>query len=200
IQSLDDLTNDTARVFFGVNVSCAKCHDHPLVSDWKQDHYYGMASFFNRTQGKRGGDVQEKSDGDVQFVTTKGERRTAKVMFLSGRMADAAKPARREQLGQIALEDRHFFSRAIVNKLWAYLLGRGLVQPVDQMHSANPPAIPGLLEWLGDDLAANGYDLDRLIAGIVCSRVYQLSSVPAGEEPAGTPFPAPPPQRLRPQH
>src|SRR5262249_16720482 len=99
IQSLDDLTNDTARVFFGVNVSCAKCHDHPLVSDWKQDHYYGMASFFNRTQGKRGGDVQEKPDGDVQFVTTKGERKTAKVMFLSGRIVDnSPKTSRREQL------------------------------------------------------------------------------------------------------
>jgi hypothetical protein len=183
VQSLDDLTNDTARAFFGVNVSCAKCHDHPLVADWKQDHYYGMASFFNRTQGKRGGELQEKPDGDVQFVTTKGERKTAKVMFLSGRVAEGeAKPSRREQLVRIALEERHFFSRAIVNRLWAYLLGRGLVQLVDQMHSANPPSVAGLLEWLADELAANRYDLDRLIAGIVSSRVYQLSSVPAGND------------------
>src|SRR5262249_38799931 len=67
---------------------------------------------------------------------------------------------------------------AIVNQLWAFFLGRGLVSPVDQMHSANAPAVPGLLEWLGDDLAANGYDLHRLVAGIVSSRVYQQASVP----------------------
>jgi hypothetical protein len=185
INSLDDLTNDTARVFFGVNVSCAKCHDHPLVSDWKQDHYYGMASFFNRTQGKRGGPLSEKPDGDVQFVTTKGERKTARVMFLSGRTVgekEKAVPSRREQLVRLALADRSFFSRAIVNRLWAYCFGRGLVQPVDQMHSANPPAVPGVLEWLADDFAAAGYDIDRLIAGLVMSKAYQLSSVPNGEE------------------
>jgi hypothetical protein len=191
LQSLDDLTNDSARAFFGVNVSCAKCHDHPLVSDWKQDHYYGMASFFNRTQGQRGGEVKEKADGDVQFVTTKGERKTAKVMFLSGRVADAnTKPSRREQLVQISLEEKHFFSRAIVNRLWAYLMGRGLVQPVDQMHSANPPAVAGVLDWLADDLADHGYDLDRTIAGIVSSRGYQLSSIPRSDDAAGTHFAA----------
>lgn len=185
INSLDDLTNDTARVFFGVNVSCAKCHDHPLVADWKQDHYYGMASFFNRTQGKRGAALSEKPDGDVQFVTTKGERKTARVMFLSGRVVgdkEKTVPSRREQLIRLALDDRTFFSRAIVNRLWAYFFGRGLVQPVDQMHSANPPAIPGVLEWLADDFAANGYDLDRLIAGLVASKAYQLSSVPISED------------------
>jgi hypothetical protein len=126
----------------------------------------------------------------VQFVTTKGERKTAKVMFLSGRIANEdAKPGRREQLVRIALEEKQFFSRAIANRLWAYLLGRGIVQPVDQMHSANPPAVSSLLEWLADDFAAHGYDLDRLIAAIVSSRVYQLSSVPAsGDAPAETAF------------
>src|SRR5262249_36425872 len=183
LNSLDDLTNDTARVFFGVNVSCAKCHDHPLVADWKQDHYYGMVSFFNPTyegsKGRRRGDIAEKMASEVSFLTTKGVRRTAKVMFLSSRVLNdsATKSAsRREQLVQVALEEKNFFSRAIVNRFWAYLMGRGLVQPVDQMHSANPPAIPGLLEWLADDLAGHGYDLDRLIAALVSSRVYQLAS------------------------
>ncbi len=195
--NLDDLTNDTARVFFGVNVSCAKCHDHPLVPDWTQDHYYGMASFFVRTheaskgkpRNKAGLDIMEKTDGDVMFVTTKGERRTAKTMFLSSQVLDEPAPndkkdrkpaagpvSRREQLVRVALEEKTFFSRAIVNRLWAYFVGRGLVHPVDQMHSANPPSIPGLLEWLGDDLAAHGYDLDRLVAGLVSSQLYQRAS------------------------
>jgi hypothetical protein len=194
LASLDDLTNDTARVFFGVNVSCARCHDHPLAPDWTQDHYYGMASFFNRTTApllKGLASVGEKSSGDVTFVTTKGERRTAKMMFLSGQVIDEAAPppdsdkkapkfSRREQLVKVALEERTFFSRAIVNRLWAYFLGRGLVHPVDQMHSANPPSIPEVLDGLAEDLVAHGYDLDRLVAAIVLSRPYQLTSTWAG--------------------
>jgi len=158
------------------------------VPDWTQDHYYGMASFFNRTQEagkgktKNAAEVMEKTAGEVMFVTVKGERRTAKMMFLSSRTVaePAAKESvsfsRREQLVKTSLEEKTFFSRAIVNRLWAYLMGRGLVHPVDQMHSANPPSVPDLLEWLADDLAAHGYDLDRLIAGLVSSRVYQLAS------------------------
>jgi hypothetical protein len=198
--NLDDLTIDTSRVFFGVNVSCAKCHDHPLVSDWKQDHYYGMAAFLNRTyegskqKGKAAGELTEKAAGPVQFLTTKGERRTAKAMFISGRVVEEpAKPAEfspRAELVKVALEERQFFSRAIVNRLWEYLLGRGLVSPVDQMHSANPPAVPDVLEWLADDLADHGYDLDRLIAGLVSSRVYQLASTKADapQQPTETAF------------
>jgi hypothetical protein len=199
LASLDDLTNDTARVFFGVNVSCARCHDHPLAPDWTQDHYYGMASFFNRTSVpllKGLASVAEKSSGDVTFVTTKGERRTAKMMFLSGQVIDEPPPppdadkkppkfSRREQLVKVALEEKSFFSRAIVNRLWAYFLGRGLVHPVDQMHSANPPSIPEVLDALAEDLVAHGYDLDRLVAAIVLSRPYQLTSTWAG--PGDTP-------------
>ncbi|MFN4261493.1 MAG: DUF1549 domain-containing protein [Gemmataceae bacterium] len=192
IKSLDDLTNDTARVFFGVDVSCAKCHDHPLVADWKQDHFYGMASFFNPTvEGSKangGKQVLEKSVAPVQFVTTGGERKTAQIMFLSGQLVTVpeakdkpkdkatASAVIREQLVQAALQDRHFFSRSIVNRWWAYLLGRGLIDPVDQMHSANPPTIPGVLELLADDFADNGYQLDRIVAAIVSSKVYQLST------------------------
>jgi hypothetical protein len=184
-RDLDELTTDTARVFFGVNVSCARCHDHPLVADWKQDHYYGMESFFVRTseaaKGKRDGEVGEKPAAEVMFVTTKGERRTAKLMFLNGRALDAAAShGRREQLVKAALEEKDFFSKAAVNRLWAHLLGRGLVHPLDQMHSANPPSVPGVLEWLADDLVAHGYDLDRVVAGIVLSRAYQLSSAKPG--------------------
>jgi hypothetical protein len=195
LASLDDLTNDTARVFFGVNVSCARCHDHPLAPDWTQDHYYGMASFFNRTTAPLlkglGANIAEKSSGDVTFVTTRGERRTAKMMFLSGRVIDEPAPppdadkkapkfSRREQLVKVALDEKTFFSRALVNRLWAYFLGRGLVQPVDQMHSGNPPSIPEVLDALADDLVAHHYDLDRLVAAIVLSRPYQLASTWTG--------------------
>lgn len=188
-RSIDDLTNDTSRSFFGVNVSCAQCHDHPLAPDWTQDHYYGMASFFARTQANKD-TITEKASGDVTFNTTRGERRTAKMMFLSSEVVEDPKEkkkdyTRRRQLVDTALKEKTFLSRAIVNRMWSYFLGRGLVHPIDQMHSGNPSAVPDLLEWLAQDLAANGYDLDRLVAGIVSSEAYQVSSAREGaEEPA----------------
>ncbi len=191
-RDLGRLTADTTRVFFGVDISCAKCHDHPLVSDWTQNHYYGMASFLNRTTGGKG-KVGEKNDGEVTFVGAKGEEHTARMMFLSGDVVDEpAKPeksdkkhrfSRREQLVEVALRQETFFSRAVVNRLWAYFYGRGLVHPVDQMHSENPSAVPGLLESLATDFAEHGYKLRRLARAMVSSRAYQLSSRWAGEAP-----------------
>jgi hypothetical protein len=115
-------------------------------------------------------------------------------MFLSGRVveepAKSATYSPREELVKVALEEKHFFSRAIVNRLWDYLFGRGLVTPVDQMHSANPPAVADVLEWLADDLAGHGYDLDRVVVGLVSSRVYQLAStkIDAAQQPGETAF------------
>ena len=182
-KDLDRLTTDTTRVFFGVDVSCARCHDHPLVDDWKQDHYYGMASFFNRTGGGKGS-ISEKSEGDVTFKGPDGSQQTARVMFLSGSMVtdpaaeNGQKPkvSRREQLVTVALAEQKFLSRSLVNRVWQQFFGRGLVHPVDQMHSANPSSVPGLLEWLADDFVNSGYDIQRLIGGIVSSRAYRLSS------------------------
>lgn len=188
-RTTDVLTVDATRVFFGVDISCARCHDHPLVADWSQSHFYGMVSFFNRTTGGKG-KIGEKSDGEVKFVAGDGNERTAQVMFLSGEVlseeaesSTSDAPAtgretvsRRALLVDVALAERKFFSRSLVNRMWAYHFGRGLVEPVDQMHSANPPAVPGLLEWLAEDFAASGYDLRRLIAALVSTQAYQLDS------------------------
>jgi hypothetical protein len=87
LRDLDRLTTEVSILFFGVNVSCAQCHDHPLVHDWKQDHYYGMKSFFSRTylQGRH---LAERDTGVVQFKTTKAETKTARVMFLTGAVVE----------------------------------------------------------------------------------------------------------------
>lgn len=87
-QGLDVLTNDVAVLLFGVNVSCAKCHDHPLVSDWTQDHYFGLASFFQRTYPTQRGLVAEKFDGRLKFTTVAGEEKQAAFLFLSGEAID----------------------------------------------------------------------------------------------------------------
>lgn len=208
-RELDELTNDTSCIFFGVNVSCAKCHDHPLVEDWKQDHYFGMASFFQRTYVTKKNGIAEKFSGEVKFKTTKGEDKVAKLMFLTGTTIeepvvevsaeekkkqdeevkkqtqdDKAGPppappfSPRAKLVDVALQtgNDQFFARAIVNRVWAMYIGRGLVHPLDQMHSGNPASHPDLLEWLSRDLIQHQFDLRRLVRGIVLSQTYARSS------------------------
>jgi len=203
----DKLISDTSVQFFGVNVSCAKCHDHPLVDDWKQDHYFGMLSFFSRTFDV-GEFLGEREYGRVSFKTVEGESREAKLMFLTGAVIDEppsqepddkAKKEERSRIEELkkkkeppsppsysrraalvdaalADEEQAFFAKAIVNQLFYRLLGRGLVMPVDQMHSENPPSHPELLAWLARDFQTHGYDLSRLIRGIVLSEAYARSS------------------------
>jgi hypothetical protein len=201
----DKLTGEVSVVFFGVNISCARCHDHPLVADWKQNHFFGMKSFFNRTFEK-GGTVGERENGVVKFKTVAGKEHTARMMFLTGAVVDdpaamldgpADKPRKgkdaakgdgkppappkfsaRAKLVEMALRpgQNDFFAKSVVNRVWYRLFGHGLVMPLDQMHSANPPSHPELLAWLARDLAEHGYDLRRLVRGLVLSRAYARSS------------------------
>lgn len=207
VRELDDLTNDTAILFFGVNISCAKCHDHPLVDDWQQDHYFGMASFFKRTYQTKAKRLAEHFEGDVKFTDLMGTEKQAAFMFLSNssvqepelkyenearkQLEEAIKQSKndekaaapevafspRAELIRLALadEEKEFFARNIVNRVWERFLGRGLVMPLDQMHSGNPPSHPELMQWLVRDLKSHDYDLKRLIAGIVQSEVYARS-------------------------
>ena len=230
IGDLDRLTNDVSVNFFGVNVSCAQCHDHPEVPGWKQDHYYGMKSFFNRTF-ENGNFIGEREYGLVSFKTTDGVEKKARLMFLSGSAIDepAAKDpdqktkeaqkkqfeqlkkdnkpvpspdfSRREQLVRVGLKpgESGFFSRAIVNRLWHRFMGFGLVMPLDQMHGANPPSHPELLEWLARDFAGNDYDLRRTIRGLVLSDTYARGSQwPDGERPSPVYFAVARPRPLTP--
>src|SRR5262249_45748202 len=87
VKDLDRLTTDVSSVFFGVNISCAQCHDHPLVADWKQDHYYGMKSFFARTV-ESGRYLAERDFGAVKYTPHKGQEKLAPVMFLTGTTVD----------------------------------------------------------------------------------------------------------------
>jgi hypothetical protein len=207
-RSLDDLTNDTAVLFFGVNVSCAKCHDHPLVEDWKQDHYFGMQSFFSRTFLTKKQDLGEKFYGEVKFTTTGGVEKQAKFMFLNGTVVEDGTPELtddtrkkydelvkklqqddkievsypefrpRQRLVETAShkDNNDFLAKNIVNRIWHRLMGRGIVDPPDQLHSENAPSHPELLKWLARDTVEHGYDLKRLIRGIVLSTAYSRSS------------------------
>jgi hypothetical protein len=215
VKDTDRLTAAVSSTFFGVNISCAQCHDHPLVDDWKQDHFYGMKAFLDRTFVNGTGNagfLGEHDYGTVKFKTTEGVERQARMMFLTGRkvaVPDTKGPDRKKEkeqlqraqkdkvppppptfsarasLVEVALQpgEREFFARAIVNRVWHRLFGRGLVIPLDQMHSANPPSHPDLLAWLARDTIDHGYDLRRLIRGLVLSRGYSRGSQWDSEDP-----------------
>jgi hypothetical protein len=207
VKDLNRLTIDVSTTFFGVNVSCAQCHDHPHVPDWTQDHFYGMKSFFARTFDN-GGLLGEYDAGIVKYIPNQGQEKVAPAMFLTGkkldlpnlreptkeekkkamdRLAEAKKTKKtppapefsaRAKLVETALEpgQRAFFARAIVNRLWYRFFGYGQVMPLDQMHSENPASHPQLLDWLARDLAEHGYDLRRLVRGLVLSNAYARAS------------------------
>ncbi len=114
LNDVDKITNEVSVRFFGVNISCAQCHDHPLVNDWKQDQYYGMKSFFARTF-ESGGFVAERQYGTVDYVTTKGEQRRARLVFLTGEVldepeqlepSDQEKQAEKKQLEELRKEKK----------------------------------------------------------------------------------------------
>ncbi len=199
------LTRDVGRMFLGRDFQCAQCHDHPLIDDYKQAHYYGIFAFLNRTtlfeDEKKTSVLAEKADGDVTFNSVFKKKVTHKT---GPRILDAAavpepsvpkgaeylvppdkekkvraipRYSRRALLGR-QLTAAPEFSRNIVNRLWAMLMGRGLVHPVDLHHSENPPADAALLELLAREFAASHYNIKSFIRELVLTRVYQRSSEP----------------------
>ncbi len=198
-ENLDHFATSVASGLFGVQMQCAKCHDHPFVDEWKQAHYYGIAAFFTRLDRKpeNGLPFSERPDGEVKYLAKNKEEKLAAAMFFDSEVLDnAPSPAkdgktpkrdgppvnRRELLANHALSpDSPYFKRSLVNRVWKQLLGRGLVEPVDQIHSANPASHPRLLDGLADDFAAHRFDLRRLLAGILHSETYQRASYLPGD-------------------
>ena len=215
VKDPDRLTTDVSVAFFGVNVSCAQCHDHPHVAEWTQEHFYGMKGFLARTYDA-GGAVAERAAGVVRFAPPKGPERPARLLFLAGPAVEtdtlreptkdeakaekeAAAKAKAEKtrppappfsargkLVELALgpAGADFFARNLANRAWHRFLGAGLVEPLDQMHTENPPSHPELLTWLARDAAAHGYDIRRLTRGLVMSQTYSRASRPDGPAPS----------------
>ena len=102
VNDLDVMTNDASITWLGVNIACAKCHDHPLVEDWTQAHYYGMASFFKRTYLTKKGFLSERFEGTPKYTSTDGEERLADLMFLTGAKIETPElTIKEEELKQI---------------------------------------------------------------------------------------------------
>ena len=169
----------TTQLFLGVRMVCAQCHDHPFEK-WTQNQYYQLAAFFAAVGMKPGFDADEqivylkRDDNDIKHP------KTNKVVDAEYLIASAGLPPitdfrdRREALADWLTSAKNpFFAKAIVNRVWSYFLGRGIIEPVDDIRGSNPPINPDLLDAPEQDFIASGFDLQHLMRTIVSSRTYQ---------------------------
>lgn len=193
LRAPDAMMENTTHLFLGVRFNCNKCHDHPFER-WTQDQYYQTAAFFARTglktdpasgDKKIGGTavegakplyevVYDRNDGEIKHERT-GQTTPPAFPFEADHQA-ADKAPRREQLAAwITSPDNQFFARSYVNRMWGYLFGVGIIEPIDDIRAGNPPSNPELLDHLTEEFIRNGFDI-RHVQRLICkSRTYQLS-------------------------
>lgn len=179
-----ELTESTAQLFLGIRLQCAKCHHHPFEK-YSQADYRGFAAFFSRVGTKNSQEfglfgresvVVVRPTGNIKGTTLEGEPLTHPLDL-------------RIPLAEwITSPKNRYFSRNIVNRYMSYLLGRGLVEPVDDLRETNPPTNVALMDALADHFVKSGYDLKQLIRVIMTSRLYQLSSQPTKANAADNRF------------
>lgn len=207
----DQMTQDIARLLLGMNLHCARCHDHPNVTDYLQKDYFGIYAYLRQSKLQK-----DKSQQAFLIETVASDRVEFKSVFSADReltgprlpgRAEVAVPAfkKGEELAQPAKDglpgvprfrprqllardltaaDNRRFVRNSVNRFWHLLMGRGLVHPLDLMHGTNPPSHPELLEALADDFVAHKFDVKYLLREIALSRAYQRSgTAPEGVDP-----------------
>jgi hypothetical protein len=205
-------TRDIGRLFLAMNLQCAQCHDHPLVEHYKQADFYGVFAFLSRTivftdKAKNLTVLAEKGEGETTYQSVfdpKKETKKTPPVVPGGKaivepalekgkeyeVAPAAgvrpvpKFSRRALLaGEIATKDNERFRRNIANRLWALMMGRGLIHPLDLDHPKNPPSHPELLALLADEIATTKFDVRSFLREIALSKTYQRSSeLPTGAE------------------
>jgi hypothetical protein len=174
-----ELSENVTQAFLGLRITCARCHNHPLEK-WTQNDYYQFGNLLSRVAQKDG-----IEGGDVVVYTSAGgdlnHPRLAKPLPpkpLDGEPIPLDAPVdRRARLAEwLTSPENPYFARAIVNKIWANFLGRGLVDPVDDMRATNPASNEKLLAALTEDFVEHHFDVQYLIRQIMNSATYQLSS------------------------
>jgi hypothetical protein len=184
------------RVFLGQRMDCAECHDHPFET-WSQDQFWGLAAFYGRMtltewvspvdlqvvlDDPDGQEVDWGMDGTeaLEFIKIAHPRtkKSIRPRFFDGRKLPAEMSHDpRSKLAEW-VTSHPYFARAIVNRMWSYFFGRGIIDPVDNFSATNPPTHPELLDALAQYFRENGHDLKALVRLIVRSRAYQRSSIP----------------------
>ena len=187
------LAEATAQLFLGVRIECAKCHHHPFEK-YSQDDYYGLAAYFARTGTKNSEEfglfgreqaVIVRDSGDVRHPRT---NQVVSPKPLDGPPVDDPLDRRIPLANWLTSKDNAYFARSVVNRYMGYLLGRGLVDPVDDLRSTNPATNPPLMDALAKHFADSGFDLKQLVRAIMASRLYQLDSQPTAANAGDTKF------------
>jgi len=181
----EEIGSSVSQLFLGIRLECAKCHHHPFEV-WSQDDFYGFASIFSRV-GHIGGLSPPISGGEeIIFASSSGELRHIRTgqpvpptILKQEPMKLGPDDEPREKLVEwMTSETNPFFAKVMANRVWAEIMGQGLVDPVDDIRATNPPSNEALLEFLADDFRQHGYDIKHLIRTIMTSHVFGLSSNP----------------------
>jgi len=196
---VDQVTRDVGRIFLGVDLECAQCHDHPNIDGYLQRHYYGISAFLKRSYlftdpKSKKKMLGEKAEGDVKFtsVFTSVEGMTnprlldlpqipdpegvekAYLVKPESKKRGVPKYTRRLQLPKSMISDENAdFRRNIVNRLWAVMMGRGLVEPLDVRHVDNPPTHPKVLDLVANEFRTQHYDVRWLLRELALTKTYQ---------------------------
>lgn len=182
-EKVEDLAETTSQVFLGVRLQCTRCHHHPNEV-WSQNDYYGLAAIFTRLETKDSGLQGARFGGLKSLRPTVRENPNRKpVMAAAPRVfgeplgtGDAAIDPRQQLADWITRSDNPFFARNFANRYWAAVVGRGLVEPVDDLRATNPATFPALLDALAKDFQTHRFDPKHLLRTICNSRVYQLAA------------------------
>ncbi len=193
LRTPDAAMENTTQLFLAIRFNCNKCHDHPFEK-WTQDQYYQLAAYFAqvgrqedpRFKGQRiGGSAVEGATPLVEIITDTGggevkHERTGVVTapafpYKHPDLAPAT-ASRRQQLAHwVTSKDNPYFAKSYVNRVWSYLLGVGIIEPVDDIRAGNPPSNPQLLDRLTQEFVASGFNVQQMVKTICKSRVYQQS-------------------------
>jgi hypothetical protein len=182
VAAVNEQVEDTAQLFLGLRIQCARCHHHPFEK-WSQDDYYGFSAFFSRVGKKNGANPREQRIFHNEGLASATNPRSNKALKPTGLGAPASEIAadrdpRHYLVDWMASKDNKFFAYSLVNRYWKHFFDRGIVEPEDDMRETNPPSNPELIKALANNFIESGFDLKQLVRTICKSTTYQLSSLP----------------------
>jgi hypothetical protein len=187
VDEINEQVEDTAQLFLGLRIQCARCHHHPFEK-WSQDDYYGFSAFFSRLSRKPLADASSTRMRERRLYHSEGiaevtNPRTGKALRPTalGAQPVSIAPDRdpRVQLADWMSNPKNpFFAKSLVNRYWKHFFSRGIVEPEDDMRETNPPSNPELLDALSQNFIKSGFDLKDLVRTICRSSTYQLSAIP----------------------
>lgn len=189
-----EIATMVSQLFLGVRLDCAKCHHHPFEK-WGQEHFYSFAAYFSRI-GRKGRGISPPISGseEILFTASRGDvthPNTGEVMVPTPLEGEASPIAPGEDPRQalvrwMTADDNPYFATVMANRVWADLMGRGIVDPVDDIRATNPPTNGPLLDDLAAEFRRNKYSIKALVRTICNSYVYGLSSIPNERNVADT--------------